>query len=43
MNSLLPYDDEEQDRTVHLGGHIESAETLSKDQQQQDEDALHAL
>ena len=43
MNFLLPYDDEEQDRTVHAGGHIQSAETLTKEQQLEDEDALHAL
>ena len=27
---LLPMDREEPDQTVHLGGHVESAETLSK-------------
>ena len=32
---VLPVDAEEPDHTVHLGGHIESAETLSAEQEKE--------
>ena len=32
---VLPVDAEEADQTVHLGGHVESEETLSKEQEKE--------
>ena len=33
LNLCLPLDKEEMDHTVHLGGHVESEETLSKEEE----------
>ena len=35
LNVVLPVDAEEPDHTVHLGGHVESEETLSKEQEKE--------
>ena len=35
LNMILPHDKDEPDQTVHLGGHVESAETLSVAEEQE--------
>ena len=35
LNLVLPIDAEEPDHTVHLGGHIESEETLSAEEEKE--------
>ena len=35
LNVVLPVDAEDPDHTVHLGGHVESEETLSKEQEKE--------
>ena len=35
LNIVLPVDAEEPDQTVHLGGHVDSPETLSAEEEKE--------